>query len=181
MCQSGIDLQSLETEIRNALEKLHSRWDKNYRAKWSEKKWTSEVKCAIYSVCKTNANSLLNYDHWFGFNGEKPAETEQTGGEWLFDFSWRLFRKREDNKNWLLIETPLVVESEWYMDHESISDDLTKVLTACCGLGVFIHQSAERVEYIDQQIEELCNIGPKRMLVARWTSERFIFTLIDRA
>ena len=104
-------LDDIETRI---VEKLSSMALDATQEAWTDPKWTLEIKRRIgllgkergYYVCAT---------------GWTPPDGQ---GEWLFDLVWLSVQ------NQLIIDVPLVLESEWDYGPKGICEDFSKLLLA---------------------------------------------------
>ena len=90
--------------------------------------WTTAVKTALCRVGREQ----------FGFSvgcHGVPAPEVADYGEWLWDISWC-----REGAQGRLVDLPLVAECEWTLSSAAIIEDFQKLLVACAGVRLMIHE-----------------------------------------
>ncbi|MFQ5456352.1 MAG: hypothetical protein ACE5EA_09150 [Nitrospirota bacterium] len=107
-------------------------------------KWTSEVKSRIVTLGEkqgywvyTDSKVMMKLP-----NGGKNRDVDV--GEWLYDLVWLEYE--ED----VLINTHLLLESEWDTTQKEIDDDFEKLLLGKSELKVMIFSAENRTDFLQK-------------------------------
>ncbi|MBT3799662.1 MAG: hypothetical protein HOG05_00780 [Bacteroidetes bacterium] len=135
-----MQLKNIEEQICNALKPFaKSALDRGL----SDRQWTTEMKEIIGDLGVSN-----------GFEVCATGFPDKFSTEWLFDITWY---RNDSNGN--LVETPLIVESEWNSKIEEIKYDFEKLLVARADYKVMIFQgSTTNIPNIISQLKQEVNV-----------------------
>jgi hypothetical protein len=135
------------------------------RAWTTDRTWTSELKQRI---------GRLGKEHGYYICANGCAEPD-TQGEWLYDLVWLSINGQ------LIVDVPLVLESEWATDRKNILEDFGKLLLARADHRVMIFQQKNPLEVgrvydlLSEQISAFSRSQPgDRYLLAgfNWTPDK---------
>ena len=126
----SVELDDVESEVVEIFASVAS---DGVRDQWkSDRMWTSEIKHRICELGHTKGFQIC-------CSGWPPPHCR---GEWLYDIVW--LRVKDDH-----IETvPLVLESEWSLDHGDIDWDFCKLLLARAEHRVMILQQKAQSDVV---------------------------------
>jgi hypothetical protein len=115
----------IEVDIQEALKRVTNRARKDNIT--SDTIWTKLVKEELGDLGDELGNKVCTS----GFRDCYNAE-------WLYDLVWYIEEEEGEQKNWKLIDVPLVVESEWSRNFLHIKYDFEKLLVANAQHRLFI-------------------------------------------
>lgn len=131
----------------------------------SNSKWTESLN-----------KEFIKYAHNNGFSVYSKTKGSDWG-EWLYD----LTICKQLNKNSYILNTELVMESEWLPDDQSIIDDFQKLLLCNSHFKVMVfYKNQKMITELKKHIEEYDKVNGTFILACYTDDQGYIFEVVEK-
>ena len=158
----NLALDSVEKKVVDSLHELHTQSKSWSDAKSRAAEYTRSVKKAVGGVGKKLGFAVCSTEH---------------DCEWLYDLCWC-----EQDENDLVLNMPLVMESEWHRGYGPLLDDFQKLLVARADHRIFLceQEPEDWTDCVGQLIDQVCcyagTQNGDRYLFGSWMADGWHFT-----